>query len=181
MRYRLHHDLPTPEACEAFAATALGEGWLNPGDCLGLDGPLGAGKTTLTQAIGKALGITEPITSPTFGLLHRYTTGRFPLVHLDWYRLGSEPREDLLWELDEVIQTGDALVVMEWPCLVPELVVDALTHYLTLTLDEATENRRLNAYSLKPWPGRTEQTGGVSVLSKLNDSAKRLEGRHNNE
>ena len=52
-----------------------------------LEGPLGAGKTSLVQGIAAALGIDEPITSPTFALSQHYPQGSPPLVHLDLYRL----------------------------------------------------------------------------------------------
>jgi tRNA threonylcarbamoyladenosine biosynthesis protein TsaE len=57
------------------------------GSILLLEGDLGSGKTTLVQGIGAGLGITEPITSPTFILLNEYPEGRIPLYHLDLYRL----------------------------------------------------------------------------------------------
>jgi tRNA threonylcarbamoyladenosine biosynthesis protein TsaE len=62
-----------------------------PGDVITLAGNLGAGKTALTQAIGRGLEVDPRIyiTSPTFSLLHEYK-GRIPLYHLDLYRLGSE-------------------------------------------------------------------------------------------
>ena len=167
MRYRLNQPLDSLKATQRLAIAMVQEKWLQPGRCLGLDGPLGAGKTTLTQAIGKALDITEPVTSPTFGLLHRYLSGRFPLVQLDWYRLGEVPREDLLWELDEILQAGDTLVVMEWPCLVPGFVVDALTHYFTLSIKPSSETRQLTGYSLNAWSGRTKIVDDVSLTEKL--------------
>jgi tRNA threonylcarbamoyladenosine biosynthesis protein TsaE len=62
-----------------------------PGDIITLAGTLGAGKTALTQAIGRGLGVDSRIyiTSPTFSLLHEYQA-RIPLYHMDLYRLGSE-------------------------------------------------------------------------------------------
>ncbi|MEH2082369.1 MAG: tRNA (adenosine(37)-N6)-threonylcarbamoyltransferase complex ATPase subunit type 1 TsaE [Nostoc sp.] len=92
----------------------LGES-LTPGSVILLEGDLGAGKTTLVQGIGKGLGITEPIVSPTFTLINEYTEGRFPLYHLDLYRL--EPQEvatlnlESYWEGIEVIP---GIVAVEW-------------------------------------------------------------------
>jgi tRNA threonylcarbamoyladenosine biosynthesis protein TsaE len=85
-----------------------------PGDIITLAGSLGAGKTTLTQAIGQGLGIPAScyITSPTFSLLHEYP-GRMPLYHLDLYRLeGEEELEEL--GLEDYLY-GDGLTVIEWP------------------------------------------------------------------
>ncbi|MFN6481621.1 MULTISPECIES: tRNA (adenosine(37)-N6)-threonylcarbamoyltransferase complex ATPase subunit type 1 TsaE [unclassified Nostoc] len=92
----------------------LGES-LTPGSVILLEGDLGAGKTTLVQGIGKGLGISEPIVSPTFTLINEYTEGRFPLYHLDLYRL--EPPEvaalnlESYWEGIEVIP---GIVAVEW-------------------------------------------------------------------
>ncbi|RZV41568.1 MAG: tRNA (adenosine(37)-N6)-threonylcarbamoyltransferase complex ATPase subunit type 1 TsaE, partial [Acidimicrobiales bacterium] len=57
-----------------------------PGDVLVLVGDLGAGKTAFSKAFGRSLGVTEPMTSPTFTLAREYM-GRLPLHHLDVYRL----------------------------------------------------------------------------------------------
>lgn len=84
------------------------------GDVILLKGDLGAGKTTLTQAIGNGLGVDEQcyITSPTFSLLHEYA-GRLPLYHMDLYRLSSEEEiEEVGFE--EYIY-GQGLTVIEWP------------------------------------------------------------------
>ncbi|WP_193199689.1 tRNA (adenosine(37)-N6)-threonylcarbamoyltransferase complex ATPase subunit type 1 TsaE [Nostoc sp. MG11] len=93
---------------------ALGES-LSAGSVILLEGDLGAGKTTLVQGIGKGLGITELVVSPTFTLINEYTEGRLPLYHLDLYRL--EPQEvaalnlETYWEGVEVIP---GIVAIEW-------------------------------------------------------------------
>lgn len=87
---------------------------LKPGDIVGLHGPMGAGKTTLTQALSRALGITERVNSPTFVLIHEYETGKFPVIHADLYRLGPEQADGLLDELSPAIELGKALVLVEW-------------------------------------------------------------------
>lgn len=78
-----------------------------------LAGDLGAGKTTLVQAICRGYGVAEPVTSPTYALVHEYASTRGPVFHLDLYRL-EDPREleNIGW--DDV--TGaHALVLVEWP------------------------------------------------------------------
>lgn len=84
-----------------------------PGDVVGLGGDLGAGKTTLAQAIAAGAGVdpSEYVCSPSFALLHEYR-GRIPVYHMDFYRLHSS--EDVLaMGLDEYLsQSGLALV--EW-------------------------------------------------------------------
>ncbi|MFM7551311.1 MAG: tRNA (adenosine(37)-N6)-threonylcarbamoyltransferase complex ATPase subunit type 1 TsaE [Actinomycetota bacterium] len=85
---------------------------LGPGDDIHLSGPLGAGKTALVRAACQALGVAEPVTSPTFALAHRYA-GRIPVVHLDLYRLQEQPLRDPADLLGEL--TDDALAFVEWP------------------------------------------------------------------
>lgn len=78
-----------------------------------LAGDLGAGKTTLVQAICRGYGVSEEVTSPTFALVHEYHGGRTPVYHLDLYRL-TDPAEltNLGW--DELVSER-ALVLVEWP------------------------------------------------------------------
>ncbi len=81
-----------------------------------LNGPLGAGKTTLVKGIAKSLGIKEPITSPTFPLSQHYPSGSRPLIHIDLYRIeeASAANEFFLQEEEESKALG-ALMVIEWP------------------------------------------------------------------
>jgi tRNA threonylcarbamoyladenosine biosynthesis protein TsaE len=78
-----------------------------------ISGELGAGKTTLVQAICRAYGVADEVTSPTYALVHRYASPRGPVFHLDLYRLDS-PAEltNLGW--DELL-AEDALILIEWP------------------------------------------------------------------
>ena len=81
-----------------------------------LNGPLGAGKTTLVKGIARSLGIHEPITSPTFPLSQHYPSGSPPLIHLDLYRIAetNAANEFFLQEEEESKAIG-ALMVVEWP------------------------------------------------------------------
>lgn len=86
---------------------------LTPGSVVTLTGPLGAGKTTLVQAIARGLGVTTGATSPTYTYVHRYMGRRGPVFHLDCYRLRSpEEAGDLDWE--GLMREGDAILI-EWP------------------------------------------------------------------
>ena len=81
-----------------------------------LNGPLGAGKTTLVKGIAKSLKIQEPITSPTFPLSQHYPLGSPPLIHLDLYRIEEQnaANEFFLQEEEESKAMG-AFMVVEWP------------------------------------------------------------------
>lgn len=83
---------------------------LQPGDVLLLEGDLGAGKTTFTQFLAQALGVTKQVNSPTFTIIKEYN-GRLPLYHMDVYRLGEETEEDL--GFDEYFY-GEGITVVEW-------------------------------------------------------------------
>lgn len=103
-------ELPTVEDTRrlgAFLASLL-----RPGDLVVLSGPLGAGKTALTQGIGEGLGVSGRVTSPTF-VIARVHRGPLPLVHVDAYRLRDSGRLDLDdLEIDEELER--AVVVVEW-------------------------------------------------------------------
>ena len=78
-----------------------------------ISGDLGAGKTTLVQAICDGFGVTEPVTSPTFALVHEYWAPRGVVLHLDLYRLEDARSLDSIG-FDELMER-DALVLVEWP------------------------------------------------------------------
>lgn len=99
------------------------------GDVIMLNGPLGAGKTTLTRGIGEALHVAGSVTSPTFVIsrVHRGQAGGPDLVHVDAYRLNSAEELDAL-DLDSSL--SDSVTVIEWgkdkaEVLAPErLIID---------------------------------------------------------
>jgi tRNA threonylcarbamoyladenosine biosynthesis protein TsaE len=85
---------------------------LGPGDVVLVSGELGTGKTTLIRGACRALGVTEPVTSPTFTIGHSYS-GRVPVSHLDLYRLAELDQEDPALLEDYV--TPVAVAFIEWP------------------------------------------------------------------
>jgi tRNA threonylcarbamoyladenosine biosynthesis protein TsaE len=126
---------------------------LRAGDVVTLSGELGSGKTVLAQGIAAGLGVDEPVTSPTFALVHEYR-GRLPVWHLDLYRLSApQERIDLSW--DDLLAGGGVLLI-EWPeritaALPPERLDAALrdtgddTREITLLPRGASLRRRLRA------------------------------------
>jgi tRNA threonylcarbamoyladenosine biosynthesis protein TsaE len=106
---RREHVLPTPEDTHALGRALAGI--LRPGDLVVLVGPLGAGKTALTQGIGAGLGVGEPVTSPTFVIARVHRGGRIPLVHVDAYRLGGVADVE---DLDLDASTDESVTVVEW-------------------------------------------------------------------
>lgn len=106
------------ESASAAATEALGARVaerLRPGDVVVVSGEVGAGKTTLIRGACRALGIEEPITSPTFTIGQRYGGGRLPVSHLDLYRLRSLEDEDPALIDDYLGPDGVAFV--EWPAV----------------------------------------------------------------
>jgi len=100
--------IPDADAMEALGARLAG--LLAAGDLVVLDGPLGAGKTTLTRGLGAALGARGAVTSPTFVLAREHPTAAgAPLVHVDAYRLAAARDVD---DLD--LDYDGAIVVVEW-------------------------------------------------------------------
>lgn len=81
--------------------------------CVTLAGDLGAGKTTLVQAIARGLGVTDDVTSPTYALVHRYASPRGPVQHLDLYRL-RDPSQLAQLGWDDLVRDR-AIVLVEWP------------------------------------------------------------------
>jgi tRNA threonylcarbamoyladenosine biosynthesis protein TsaE len=85
---------------------------LQPGDVVALSGNLGTGKTTMVQGLARGLGITQPVTSPTFILINEYRSTP-PLYHVDCYRLVDAPAEAWAIGLDELLY-DDGICVIEW-------------------------------------------------------------------
>lgn len=90
-----------------------------PGLVVTLQGDLGAGKTTFTQGLAKALGITSRVKSPTFNILNTYEEGRIPLYHFDAYRLENMGAADQGFE--DYLGT-DGVTLIEWPQYMADLL-----------------------------------------------------------
>lgn len=112
LSYQSRFSIPSLNALESFAEQLAS--FLRAGDVVALDGPLGAGKTTLTQKLTQSLGVQEQASSPTFVLMHEYQSGPYPIVHVDLYRLGEERADSLAEELYGIIDEGRSLLLVEW-------------------------------------------------------------------
>ena len=98
-----------PDDTRRFAEALFQQ--FGPGKIWALHGDLGAGKTCLIQGLALALGVREPVTSPTFALVHEYE-GTVPLIHLDLYRL-SGPEDILALGWDDYMESP-GIVAVEW-------------------------------------------------------------------
>ncbi|MEI6495122.1 MAG: tRNA (adenosine(37)-N6)-threonylcarbamoyltransferase complex ATPase subunit type 1 TsaE [Actinomycetota bacterium] len=95
------------------------------GDVIVLAGDMGAGKTAFAQGFGAAFGVTDPITSPTFNLVHSHPAGKLMLYHADVYRLSTRHEVDDL-ALVELAET-DGVLLVEWGDVVQSMFGDHLT------------------------------------------------------
>ena len=125
-------------------------------DIIVLAGEMGAGKTAFAQGFGAALGVDEPITSPTFTLVHTYDTGRVTLHHADLYRLDkmSEVSDLALHEMVD----GDGVMLVEWGDVASELLGDHLEVFLRHDTDHADDERSIVIHSVgTQWATRLER------------------------
>ena len=123
---------------------ALASG-LKPGDVVCLIGELGTGKTTLTKAIAKGLGIRQTVTSPTFTLVQEYTEGRLPLYHFDVYRI-EDPSEMFEIGFEEYLN-GDGVCVIEWADQINEILPeDCITIRMTYGPEEGSRVYEYTGY-----------------------------------
>jgi len=150
------------------AGAALGS-VVCPGDVVVLSGDLGAGKTQLVKGVAAGLGVTDPVTSPTFNLLLVHDGGRMPLYHFDLYRLDrAEQLEDIdYWGVLE----SDGVSCVEWGDRFPAAMpADFLRVVLHITADEerrievAAKGSR-SAELAAAWREAAATVRGVEVLA----------------
>lgn len=130
----------SPEETWALAAELADE--LGAGTVMALHGDLGAGKTCFVQGLAVALGIDEPITSPTYTLIGEYE-GRLPLHHIDLYRL-SGPAEVLGLGLEEYFDAR-GITAIEWAERADGLLPPDLLH-IQINADDQTQVRTFRIY-----------------------------------
>jgi len=129
MEYITHSREETIAVAESFAARLQG------GDVVLLSGELGAGKTTFTKGIALALGITEPVTSPTFTIIKEYEGRELDLYHMDMYRLSGDLTE---LGLEDYLGNEKGICVIEW-CAVK----DFHARVIEIRLEYAGDGRKI--------------------------------------
>lgn len=132
-------------------------------DLLLLNGDLGAGKTTLTQGIGRALGVKRPVKSPTFTIVREYPEAKLPLFHMDFYRLEDDDLSSI--DLNGYLAMP-GLVVIEWP----EVIKSQLPQqYLLLAITRVDDdwNSTKRVIEFKP-QGRRNELWVKQILRMIN-------------
>ena len=130
MEFRTNSPAETEAVGEKLAAK------LQPGTVIAYCGDLGAGKTAFTRGLARGLGITDPVTSPTYTIVNEYLSGRMPLFHFDMYRLPDSDRLfDIGWE--DYLERGGVCAV-EWI----ENVADAMEDAIIISIEKTGEDSR---------------------------------------
>lgn len=140
--------IETNSAQETFAlGKKLGE-LAQPGQIYTLVGDLGVGKTVFTQGLADGLGITEPISSPTFTIIQEYEEGRLPFYHFDVYRIGDiEEMEEIGYD-DYFF--GQGVCMIEWANLIEELLPENIIQVvIEKDLDKGFDYRRITITGLE--------------------------------
>ena len=108
---------------------------LKKGTVIALIGELGTGKTAMTKAIAKGLGITENVNSPTFTLVQEYYSGKLPFFHFDVYRVDAIDELDVI-DFNEYFYS-DGICVVEWADLIEkELPDEAIRVFIEYAKEE---------------------------------------------
>ena len=124
----------SPQETEAVGARLAEQ--LKPGTVIAYKGDLGAGKTAFTRGLARGLGISDPVTSPTYTIVNEYLNGRLPLFHFDMYRLHSaDDLFDIGW--DDYLERG-GICAVEWS----ENVAEAMEDPITVTIEKTGEESR---------------------------------------
>jgi tRNA threonylcarbamoyladenosine biosynthesis protein TsaE len=126
---------------ETWRLAARVADFLPHGGVVALSGNLGAGKTAFVQGIARALGISRPVTSPTFTLVGDYAGSGRRLIHMDLYRM-TGPDDLLAIGFPEYLESG-AIVAIEWPERAGDLIPPDAVHVALSILPDQTSRRIL--------------------------------------
>jgi tRNA threonylcarbamoyladenosine biosynthesis protein TsaE len=128
-----------PAETEAIGAEVAAT--LKPGDAVLVEGELGAGKTTFVRGASRALGVTAPVTSPTFTIGQRYAAP-VPVTHLDLFRIAGFEDEEPGW-LDDYLGP-DTIAFVEWPAVAGAEAIEAYARVaVRVRLEHAGGDRRV--------------------------------------
>ena len=118
-----------------------------PGQVYTLTGDLGVGKTVFTQGVAAGLGITEPVSSPTFTIVQIYEEGRLPFYHFDVYRIGDiEEMEEIGYD-DYFF--GEGICLIEWAELIEKILPkDRISITIEKNLAQGFDYRRITVEGL---------------------------------
>jgi tRNA threonylcarbamoyladenosine biosynthesis protein TsaE len=133
-------DLRSDSVATTHAIAGVIAGLVRPRDIIVLAGDMGAGKTAFTVGFTRTLGVSEEdqVSSPTFTLVHSYSSGRIPVLHADLYRLNSMGEVADLG-LREQVDLG-AVALVEWGDVAADVIGDSLT--IELSHDEDDDDAR---------------------------------------
>lgn len=137
---------------------------LAPGDVVSLVGELGAGKTVFVHGIARGLGVSSPVSSPSFILIQEYE-GKYPVFHCDFFRLQSyQELEEIGW--DEYRKRG-GVILIEWGNRIPEALPEEYLEVVIAYCDSSESTRRIQ---FRPQGGRYE-----AKIKELKDACGCLE------
>jgi tRNA threonylcarbamoyladenosine biosynthesis protein TsaE len=142
-------EIETTSAAETRAVGRRLAGLLQPGDIVLLAGRLGAGKTVFVAGIAEGLGVDEPVTSPSFVIVHEHS-GFLPMIHADVYRLGTTAE---LEDLELPATAEDGVLVIEWGNVIESSLPP--DHLLVDISRRSDQHRRIVFTGVGTWQTRS--------------------------
>ncbi|MGD9702740.1 MAG: tRNA (adenosine(37)-N6)-threonylcarbamoyltransferase complex ATPase subunit type 1 TsaE [Acidimicrobiia bacterium] len=148
--------LRSSSVAETHAIAAAIARLAHPGDLLALAGEMGSGKTAFAQGFGAALGVTDPMTSPTFTLVHSYEIGKSHLHHADVYRL-ERMAEVADLAISELLES-DGIVLVEWGDVIATSLGDHLEVRLAWLEPSRPDDRVVTVRAIgREWASRWDR------------------------
>lgn len=135
---------------------------VKPHDLLLLNGDLGAGKTTLTQGIGYALGVRRPVKSPTFTIVREYAEAKLPIYHMDFYRLENSDLSSI--DLNSYL-AEPGLIIIEWPEVIQGYLPDQYLQVVIRRVDDSWDSTK-RTLEFRP-QGKRNELWVKDIMNKL--------------